>query len=95
MKELIAAGLAAILLAPLPAGDVRLLRADRQRSRGRIAPAQWEKVIQLMHETGEQFSAADEAILAQVLVDAKLCQQDKISAQDFQARIDEAYAKFN
>jgi hypothetical protein len=48
-----------------------------------------------MHETGEQFSAADEAIFAQVLADAKLCQEDKISGQEFQARIDEAYAKFN
>jgi hypothetical protein len=96
MKKLIAAELAAILLAPLPAAATCAYYGPTGNVAGSELPLpHWEKTIQLMHETGEQVSAADEALFARILTDAKLCQQDKISFQEFQARIDEAYAEFN
>lgn len=92
--ELIAAGLAAILSAPLPAQAACAYYGPN----GNVAASElpvphWGKMRrELAAEVG--LSAAGQAMFSRILADADLCQRDMISFREFQARVDEAIARW-
>jgi hypothetical protein len=85
---LIMAGLAAILLAPLSAEA----SCAYYGSKGSELPVTyWERFRH--EEIVRGLSAANDAILLRILADADLCQRDRISYREYEARIAESAAR--
>lgn len=53
----------------------------------------WETVFAKYRRTTPHPTAAGEAAMGRIVADAELCEQDKISWREFNARIDEAQAR--